>query len=206
MTTGDLQRDTELIALPSRQEMMLVQSVLDSLAETHASALSEVEHERLMEIMGDVQHHLRRCVRYDRDDSPHTSASIEFKSKDLPLLEKAQAEVTALEQQVMAKAARVRELNDQIPSMIDSIAEDINAATAGCVDLPGENCGGEVDSAAIQSSELAKLKSALPELQQRMVEYRTRVQSHVEVLHQKRGQGARRERSLLPDTATAKAI
>lgn len=184
--------------------MMLVQSVIDSLAEKHAGALSHDEHTRLMEIMGDVQHHLRRCVRYERDDERATSSTIQPLLKDHPPLEKAQANVLALEQRLMSKAAHLRDLNDQIPSKLDSIAQELNAATTGFVGLPAEPLSGEVDSGGLQADqprEIAELTSALPDLQRSMLESKARLQSHRDVLHQKRGMGARRERSLLPDTA-----
>lgn len=204
MTTGEPECDRALISLPSRHEMMLVQSVIDSLAEKYGGALSQDEHTRLLEIMGDVQHHLRRCVRYEKDDEHAKSSDIQPDLRGLPPLEKARADVLALEQQVMAKAAHLRDLNNQIPSKLENIAQELNAATSACVGHPAEALSGEVDSAGLQADqprELVDLRTELRDLQRSMTESKVRLQSHRDVLHQKRGPGARRERSLLPDTA-----
>lgn len=203
MTVG---AGSKLITLPSRQDMILVQSVLDSLSETHGGNLSQQDHSRLTEIMGDVQHHLRRCVKYEVDEESGKHASTSACLDGVPSLADAQADLKALEEQVMSKAARVRELNDRIPAMTERIVKGLNEAAIGGVDLPGEALGGEVQSASLHlksttGEEVQQLTRELPGLQRSIMESTHRLKSHLEVLQQKRGLGSRREKSLLPDTA-----
>ena len=202
MTKAESDSDRALISLPSRRDMMRIQSALDALTEANAGSLSQDEHGRLMQVMGDVQHHLRRCVRYEDDEESAERSTDHLQSDLLPTLRKAQADIVSLEQNVRDQAARVLKLCNQVPTKIGILEREFETVLAEVNERPADQ-GAEVQSSHKQTQqpiELAKLTSALPEMQRSIMKQKVKMQSHLEVLRQKRGVGGRREHSLLPDS------